>query len=335
MICDDWGDVPAASVAPLFEQEHRRWMDGLHWDLQDSLALMERARTSRHLPGLVVRDRRRQLAGWTFYLLRNEVLEIGSLVGRSASAVRALLDAVIDCPEAELARRLSCFVFPTASSVRSALVRRHFEVSRFRYLARRLPTDVQAAAWPPLGPLHIRGWNDVDAVGTVRLLANAYADESTARCFAPNGELSEWAQYVGQLLGSPGCGLFLPATSVVAEERSTRTLVGAVLATRIAADTVHLAQVAVDPGMWGRRLGARLVRTAMAAARAAGFERITLLVADENRRAQALYERLGFEATSEFLFGSRARPARRAVLEPRRTGPPSASVEVRPLAAAS
>ena len=323
MICDDWGDVSGASIAQEFLSEHSRWTEGLHWDLDDSLTLIERARTARQLPGLVVRNRTGRIVGWTFYLLRNEILEVGALVGRSASAIRHLLDGILACPEAELAKGLSCFVFPTSSSVRSALERRHFAVTRFPYLARSLSEDLgpeQEATTEDVDSVRLRPWREADAIGTVRLLGVAYAGSTAERCFAPHQDLGEWAQYVGQLLGSPGCGRFMPEWSVVAEERSTQAVVGVTMATRVAPDTAHIAQVAVDPGFEGQGLGGRLVRTSAQRARHDGLQRLTLLVSEDNPAANALYRRLGFQRTTEFLFASRARPARRAFLPLDRSG---------------
>ncbi len=256
MICDDWGDIETASLEREFAREHVRWAEALHWDLGESLRLIERARGARQLSGLVVRDRAGRIAGWTFYLLRNEILEVGALVGRSASATRHLLDGILASPEAELAKELSCFVFPTSPSLRSALERRHFSVTRFPYMERTLMAnlDPMPGTAPGIESVRLRSWTDADAVGTVRLLGEAYAGSPAERCFAPHKNLGEWAQYVGQLLGSPGCGTFMPDWSVIAEERSTQAVVGVVMATRVAPGTAHIAQVAIDPSLGGRGL---------------------------------------------------------------------------------
>ena len=308
----DWGDVPADTMATVLDEERHRWTKQLEWDLGDSLALIERARTDRQLPGIVVRDRASRVAGWSFYLLRNEILEVGAMVGRSASVLRELLDAVFESPEAGLARGLSCFVFPTSPSLGSALTRRHFGVTAFPYLTRDLGAGLRPTSELAHTAIRVRGWTDADAIGSVRLLCSAYAGTTTERCFAPNGELVEWAQYLGQLLGSPGCGTFVPAWSVVAEDRATRAIVGVTIATRVASRTAHIAQVAIDPEFQGRGLGERLVLESAGLARAAASTRLTLLVSEDNAAARALYRRLGFEQTAEFLFASRARPARRA-----------------------
>src|SRR5213075_182362 len=76
---------------------------------------------------------------------------------------------------------------------------------------------------------------------------------------------------------------------------------GAVVVTAVGLRTAHIAQLAVDPGARGNGLGARLVCAAAAAANAQGYERLSLLVAESNAGAAALYERLGFQQTASFL----------------------------------
>ena len=61
----------------------------------------------------------------------------------------------------------------------------------------------------------------------------------------------------------------------------------------------YLISMWVSPAMRGERVGERLVTAVVEWARAAGFKKILLDVADENLAAIALYERLGFEATGE------------------------------------
>jgi ribosomal protein S18 acetylase RimI-like enzyme len=58
----------------------------------------------------------------------------------------------------------------------------------------------------------------------------------------------------------------------------------------------HVGQLGIGvlPGYRGRGIGHRLMRAALDAARAAGFEKVELNVYGRNTRAAALYRRLGF-----------------------------------------
>ena len=313
MICSDWRDAPAGVLAPLFAAEEQRWAEELGWDLGPSLRVVEEARARGELPGLIVRSRTGEALAWSFHVLSHGLVQIGALTGRSAGAVRLLLEGICLSPEAQLAQGLSCFLFPVSTSVASALARQRFALQTQRYLSRTLAAEIA----PPGSRLDVRPWQPEDSPTLVRLLARAYAGDAGARCFAPHGRLDEWAHYTGQLLSGPACGAFRPEWSVVAVA-ADGSPAGLVIATEIAPGTAHLAQVAVDPAHRGRRVGAALVAAACTAARRAGAERMTLIVGDHNAPARRLYDRLGFEDSSRaFLYAHRG-PVPRRFSEPLR-----------------
>jgi GNAT superfamily N-acetyltransferase len=115
---------------------------------------------------------------------------------------------------------------------------------------------------------------------------------------------------VSQLVTETGCGTFLPGVSFLAPGHSSTRLDGATLVTRLAAETVHLAQIVVAPGAQGRGLARRLVEASLEAARAQGFTQATLLVGEGNARARQLYERLGFAQAASFVSAVCDQPRR-------------------------
>lgn len=314
MTCGDWRDAPEEEIRPLYEAEGERWTRALDWNLQPSWAVVETARAAGQLPGVLARDRDGRITGWAFYLLHGDVLQIGALVGERAGIVRALLDAILASPEAALARELSSFLFPRGSAEQAAFVRRRISVYRHLYLRRVLGEADGATARQALEAdgIRLRPWNDADGVALVRLLARAYRQAPSVRCFAPHERLEEWAHYLGQLLRTSACGRFLPGASYVAERIGTTDPIGLVVTTAISPRTAHIAQVAVEPELARSGIGRRLVRAASGAAQAGGHQQITLVVADENDPARRLYERLGFGEAAEFLFASRRTPMRRS-----------------------
>jgi ribosomal protein S18 acetylase RimI-like enzyme len=87
-------------------------------------------------------------------------------------------------------------------------------------------------------------------------------------------------------------------------------LAGVLLATDLGTGAAHVAQLVVDPS--ARRLGlARdLLETACALATEAGFRQMTLVVAEDNQPARALYAAAGFEPVSHFIHATRSAPTR-------------------------
>ena len=306
MTTNDWRDVSGEEVLPLLQAERRRFVETLHWDLGPALKMVEAARQRGEVPGLILRDGKGQPAGWAFYLLAGRQLQIGAVQAKTAGGVRLLLDTILSSPEAELAQSLSCFLCPTSASVASALVRQRFELQRHLYM------EAPLAAMPGLSEAGSHAFSPLaegDAAPAVRLLARAYAGESTARCFAPNARLDEWAQYLGQTLSTPSVGRFLPDASFIAKDSVAAQ--GMVVTTEIARGVAHVAQIAVDPAARRQGLGRRLVLAAGAAAAAHEAKRVTLIVSEDNASARRLYESLGFAQRGEFIFGLRGPVPRR------------------------
>jgi ribosomal protein S18 acetylase RimI-like enzyme len=308
--CDDWRHAPADQVAQLFEAERHRWVDALHWDTAASLQSLEDARASGHAAGLIAHDAAGRVAGWTYYLLQNRRLQIGGLVAESGEVTRHLLDGVLKAPEAEMASEVLCFAFPVSNSLEGALTRRRFDVRKYFYLRKTLsPSAPSAMATSPVRD-QLRAWTENDGVDTVRLMARAYAGVPSARSFAPRGTLEEWATYLAQLIKTPACGRFLQEASLVVQHPADDRLRGMVLTTALQRDTAHVAQIAIDPAYRRRGLARALMQGALERAAAAGYWRLTLLVAEENDSARALYESLGFEAHGHFLYATRSAPNR-------------------------
>jgi ribosomal protein S18 acetylase RimI-like enzyme len=309
---DDWRDTPAPDLVPLYEAENRRWLDVLDWDLAPSWQIVEEARAAGRVPGLVARHADGRLTGWAFYVLHDGFLQIGGIAGDTAAAVRGLLERILESPEAGLARGFSCFLFPASPSLQSALGRQRFLLRRHLYLSREFDPRVAPTASALPADLHLRPLSRADLPDIVRLLARSYAGRPEARCFAPDARLDQWAHYVGQLLGTPAVGRYLPAASFVIERRDGPHPVGVVVTTSLSRRAAHIAQVVVDPGCRQSGLGRILVDAACNAAGEAGHARTTLLVAECNEAARTLYERVGFKQVAHFLYASRPTLARRA-----------------------
>lgn len=313
MICEDWRNLPAAAIEPLLAEERRRWLIDLGWDTHPTWRTVEEARASGRLPGFVLRDGAR-IAGWAFYLLHDDTVQVGALVADEARGLRLLIDALLQAPEAAYAEKISLFVLPDGGSLGTALTRRRFEMRRHEYLALDLSTDVRPRASAPDGPGTplLRPFRAADEPHLVRLIAEAYRGQPAAECFAPHGRLDEWAWYVRQLLRTPACGTLIPDATFVVSFPGRDALAGLVMTTALSQSTAHIAQIVVSPEAQGSGVGRRLLDAAIARVKAHGADRITLMVADDNSRAKALYTTAGFVTGPTFLYGARLLPKRLA-----------------------
>jgi ribosomal protein S18 acetylase RimI-like enzyme len=82
------------------------------------------------------------------------------------------------------------------------------------------------------------------------------------------------------------------------------------LVTDFAPGTAHLVQLAVDPVMCGRGVGAALVDQIGAQLAERGYRALTLLVAQGNGPGRALYDAAGFRHDATFLAATRHLAAR-------------------------
>lgn len=301
MRLDDWRNLPASAMLPVYDTERARWATGLQWDLGPSLDVLERARADGSLPGLVVRGPGQSVVGWSYFLLQHGVLQIGALHARTADGVRLLLDAIFKTPEASLAHEVLLFVYPDSQACESALQRRRFSVTRYWYLRRTLDRSCARPVDPDLRPM-----DDRDGPDLVRLFSRAYAGSPGARCFAPHGRLEEWAQYLGQLTRGAALGECLPEASMIASGPSVGALRGAAVVTSLSKHTIHLAQLAVDPTARRQRLASQMLDATLSWGVSHERAVATLLVSEANAPARALYDARGFVQIGYFLHAERA-----------------------------
>ncbi|MGI8671494.1 MAG: GNAT family N-acetyltransferase [Luteitalea sp.] len=309
MKLDDWRNLPSTAMTPVYEAERLRWAHSLQWDLAPTLRTLERARANGTLPGLVVRGPGQSVVGWSYFLVQHGVLQVGALHARTADGVRLLLDAIFKTPEASLAHEALLFVYPDSPACESALQRRRFAVTRYWYMRRMIDRSCVAATDPRLQPMR-----DLDGPDVVRLLSRAYAGVPAARCFAPHGRIDEWAQYLSQLTHGTALGRLVAEASLVAPGDQPGRLHGAAVVTDLSASTLHLAQLAVDPGARRGGLGARMLDAMLAFGLTRQRSVATLLVSEDNLPARALYDARGFVPTGYFLHAER--PLGRRVLTP-------------------
>lgn len=300
--CESWATARPDEMAAVFAAEAIRWRQTLEWDTSALWAVLEQARATDALPGLVVRDGADRITGWTYAAARDGELLCGALSATEAEGAALLADGLLAWPEAAAASRLVCFAYTDAPALDGVLAARGFQLDPHEYLTR--PLARGRAARRPGRPWDVR---DLDA--TADLLRASYPAVDPGRPFAPHSRPAEWQRYVADLVLGQGCGRFRPSLSI-AVPGPGGTLDAVAIVTDLGAGTAHLAQLAVRPGFRGAGLGADMLAALSAACAGAGFARLTLLVGGSNTTARRLYARAGFVSRARFVSGTRAGVAR-------------------------
>jgi ribosomal protein S18 acetylase RimI-like enzyme len=286
----DWRDADPADTQVLYAREQEYWVRELAWDASTAWREIEQARVTWGLPGYLAIDSARTLRGWAYYLPEGETVHLGGVVADTREATAGLLDACLESAmRPPRPARVSCFLPSRAEGFEDALCERGFTCEHYRYLSRPITAGDDSG--------NADTWTAGDLLPAAALLRDAYGDEG--RHFAPRGTPAEWEQYIRSLVERPGCGVIEPSVTRVV--RNGTALQALVLATRIAPGTLHLPQVAVHPSRRREGLAQKLVEEACRAAAARGIKQATLLVAESNASARALYEKIGFTDTSAFI----------------------------------
>lgn len=96
------------------------------------------------------------------------------------------------------------------------------------------------------------------------------------------------------------CGDFLPYISRVAVRRPAQTMVGVLVASRLAPRVGHIGQVSVHPAYQGQGIGRGLLNGALEEFDHYGFSSVSLAVTATNEPAVHLYESCGFRTVHSF-----------------------------------
>ena len=298
--CHDWRECSADEAQALLSAEASAWHRELGWNVESSWRAIEPARAAGSLPGLVARDVNGRIAGWTWFINHKGCLQVAGLVAAERDAVVALVDGIMDSPEARASdARVMSVRGHNLPGLADTLTAYGFHTAEYRYQIATLDRDHKAARTG-------RAWQIPDIEAGAALCHRAYEPSGVARGFAPRGTKAEWREYLLTLFGTDGCGTMMPEASAVVD--GTDGLAAGIITSMIDRDVAHIPQIMVDPTVQGRGVGAGLVRWAMTMAVQQGARRITLLVAAENARALSVYEKLGFKDCASFLVASSVDP---------------------------
>jgi ribosomal protein S18 acetylase RimI-like enzyme len=311
MILRDWCQMPADVLRAAYDGERERWQSLLQWDAAAAWQEIEHARVAWGLPGFAAIDRTGRVRGLIYYLIEHDRIDVGGVVSDTDVATDLLLDGVVAVAEELRLPAVRGLMLDHAVALRSGLLARGFAVERHFYLSKSLgmPDEQPWRSqrfWSRLTDKPIPServetadtWRAGDEDAAAALLSRAY-DREGGRLFAPNNQTGEWQRYVRNLVAHVGCGTVNAGLSQVI--RDGDAIVALALVTDIAPRTAHLVQLAVDPSARGERLGEALVRRACSRLQEAGYRTLTLMVAERNVAARALYDRAGFRQDAVFL----------------------------------
>ncbi len=301
----------SVDLRPLLERESELWLRRLAWDYTPSAEMILRYVDSKILPGYAAIDRGR-VFGYCFFVYEGSKGVIGDLFVQTANGFTTtaqieqiehqLLSHVIDTLQSSpgVHRVEAQLLMHNAGSAAAPFVGEGF--SRYQRLFMTLPLATEPAA--PLREMpadfDIRPWREQDYQSAAGLITAAYRNHVDSEINDQYRTLSGSLRFLNNIVRFPGCGTFDPDASFVAIHKPTRSTVGMILTSRVKEDVGHVTQVCLMPEFRNYGIGEALIAATRANLHKRNFSMLSLTVTEANKRAVALYIRLGFRVQHVF-----------------------------------
>jgi ribosomal protein S18 acetylase RimI-like enzyme len=301
--------IPAGRMRALLDEETRNWRSRLHWDFTGSAELITRYINMRALDGVAlvcgpevagycywVTDEHKAILGdlyvrdlWRSPQVESQLLNHAVETLRHSASLPALAVQRVESQLMQLGNPAALVWGGENAPLRFPRVFMLAPLERLsRYRAITFDDEIRVFHWGPV-------WFD----STAQLIAQVYRGHVDSLINDQYNSASGAGRFLRNIVNYPGCGSFQHEASFVALAPSGDVL-GCVIATRVAPETGHIAQVCAADSYLGRGLGYELLRRSMVALQAGGCREVSLTVTESNLRAQNLYARMGFHSIHRF-----------------------------------
>ena len=296
-------------MRPLLDEEKRNWRSRLHWDFSSSAELITRYVNMRALDGVALVCGS-EVAGYCYWVSEDRKSILGDLYirdqWRSPQLESQLLNQSI-----EALRHSATLPTLAVRRIESQLMQLGSPASlvwRGEYAPQRFPrvfmlaTLEHASRYRAISfgqELRIFPCGPVWFNATAELIAQVYRGHVDSLINDQYKSVTGADRFLRNIVNYPGCGAFQQEASFVALGPEGEVQ-GCVIATRVALESGHIAQLCVADAQLGRGLGYELLRRSIKALQTGGCREISLTVTESNLRAQQLYTRMGFRAIHRF-----------------------------------
>jgi len=292
----DIRDLNACDLDPLLGEQKAEWQRELDWDFSKTAAVVRKLAGERSLGGAALLEGR-EVAGFGYAGIEGHKGLIADLYVRPAwrdvatesMLFRVILDAVTANPGI---RRVEGQLMLSGAAIAQSCGVRSFQ--------RLLMVRDADSALPGGEVSGFEKWSDrhVNAAGEV--VHAAYRSHIDSQISDHYRTTESVRRFVRELIDFPGSSTFYAAASHVAFDTATGLATGLLLASFVAAEVGHIAELCVAPGARGEGLGYGLLRESLAALIDAGARRVSLTVTAANEEAVHLYKRCGFREVRRF-----------------------------------
>lgn len=294
-----------ADLESLLAEETATWQEMLNWDFRPSAALVRRFLDMQALSGYALTLGGRAV-GYSYFVAEERKGLIGDLYVMQEFAtpdteshlLGAVLDVMVKSP----------FIHRIESQLMMLRHGARVTLPYWRYLKVHLRNflEIDLRNLPSLSPgaaarsVAIDNWTERKQDEAAQLIATAYHghvdSDINDQYRSPGGA----RRFLMNIVQYPGCGAFYQPASFVAVDPSSGQLLGICLSSLVAEDVGHITQVCVSKAARHKSIGYELLRRSLESLARNRCRWASLTVTAANRRANQVYEQMGFIKRREF-----------------------------------
>lgn len=314
-------------LRPLLERESRFWAQMMSWDYRPSMEMILRYIDSKILPGYAAVENG-IIAGYAFFVYEGSKGVIGDLYSDRPIRMPATAGVVAETIEERLAthvietlqrspgiQRIEAQLLPhECGAISQPFLREGFREYPRLFMVLPLSdsasSDLGFVQAPMAGAapaqilrhpdIEYRRWSETDFQPAASVITSCYRGHIDSEINDQYRSLNGSLRFLNNIVRFPGCGVFDANSSFVAYHRSTRSIAGLLLCSRVRDDVGHVTQVCVVPEHRGRMIGESLIALCTQVLRERNFSALSLTVTEANVKAVELYYRLGFVTRRRF-----------------------------------
>ena len=286
----------------LMEEEEQAWMNDLGWDYSPIRQILASFIRQNLLPGYVAVNKNEAI-GYTYFLMNQSKGIIGAIYVKTTEHSQEITDKLLSLTISGLKdspriRRVEAQIMPFNDvDITEIFTQNGFRYFPRCYLSMNLNTGLQKQLHA--SPAKIVRWNSSYLSHTAEILLKSYLNQTDAVICADYRTAAGCESYLRSILENPGCGVFMPEVSFMGLDESDEPC-GFIIGCRLSDAVGMVPQIAVHPSYQGKKLGDALMNRSLEEFRKLGFQRISLTVTPENRKAFEWYDRLGFKVEKNF-----------------------------------
>jgi ribosomal protein S18 acetylase RimI-like enzyme len=290
----------SVDLRSVLEEEGRIWSRLLSWDYSGSADMILRYVDAKILPGYAAIERGR-IFGYAFFVYEGSKGVIGDLFvgndgrGQDVREIETRLSThVIETLQQSpgIHRIEAQLLLHDSGGIARPFLEQGFQ--RYPRLFMAMPLKAHATMPASHPDLEFRRWTEQDCQAAAALITAGYRGHIDSQINDQYRTVSGSLRFLNNIVRFPGCGLFDAESSFVGMHRSTGTMVGLILCSRVRHDVGHVTQVCVLPEFRSHGIGEVLLSATAGNLRKRGFTQLSLTVTEANARAVDLYRRLGY-----------------------------------------